>query len=161
MAFVGDEPAVPYLLEGLHILQNRGYDSAGVATINLETGAIVTSKFASLGSTSDCIDLLSQHAPPVHGADSAGIAHTRWATHGGKTDANAHPHGDSKDRVAIVHNGTIENSSELKKELQSHGIHFKSQTDTEVIAQMIGYYLDQQMNIMDAVQKSVEQMEHA
>lgn len=83
-----------------------------------------------------------------------GIAHTRWATHGGKTDANAHPHLDSKERVAIVHNGTIENSGELRKELEKIGITFKSQTDTEVIAQMIGHYLDENLPVLDAVKKS-------
>jgi predicted glutamine amidotransferase len=156
VAFVGDEPATPYLLEGLNILQNRGYDSAGIATFNATTGQIVTTKFASASSTSDCIDLLAQHAPDRHMKDSLGIAHTRWATHGGKTDANAHPHSDYKERVALVHNGTIENSGEIKAELESKGFTFKSQTDTEVIAQLIGYYLDKNLNIMDAVQKSVD-----
>ena len=159
VAFVGDEPAVPFLLEGLHILQNRGYDSAGLATINIETGQIVTSKYASAGSTSDCIDLLAQKAPPKHGHDETGIAHTRWATHGGKTDANAHPHSDSKNRIALVHNGTIENSGELKAELQNQGVVFKSQTDTEVIAQMVGWYLDQHFTIMEAVQKTLARLE--
>jgi hypothetical protein len=155
VAFVGtDEPATPYLLEGLQILQNRGYDSAGVATLNSKSHELVTTKFASVGSTSDCIDLLTSNAPARHNSDTLGIAHTRWATHGGKTDANAHPHLDSKERVALVHNGTIENSGQLKAELQKVGIKFKSQTDTEVIAQLIGFYLDQKMNIHDAVQKS-------
>jgi hypothetical protein len=157
VAFVGtDEPATPYLLEGLQILQNRGYDSAGVATLNSKSHELVTTKFASVGSTSDCIDLLTSSAPARHNSDTLGIAHTRWATHGGKTDANAHPHLDSKERVALVHNGTIENSGQLKAELQKVGIKFKSQTDTEVIAQLIGFYLDQKMNIHDAVQKSVD-----
>lgn len=123
-------------------------------------GKLQTTKFASVGSTSDCIDLLSQEAPARHGTDGLGIAHTRWATHGGKTDANAHPHLDSKERVAIVHNGTIENSNELKKELQQTGIVFKSQTDTEVIANMIGFYLDQNMPILDAVKMSVTRIEN-
>lgn len=159
VAFVGDEPATPYLLEGLQILQNRGYDSAGIATLSQSTGSLVSSKFASVGSTSDCIDLLVQHAPGRHDGDTLGIAHTRWATHGGKTDANAHPHLDSKERVAIVHNGTIENSGQLKAELQKQGVQFKSQTDTEVIAQLIGHYLDQNMNILDAVQKTLSRLE--
>jgi len=159
VAFVGDEPAVPYLLEGLHILQNRGYDSAGISTLSSE-GQVLTTKFASVGSTSDCIDLLSQHAPAIHNADGLGIAHTRWATHGGKTDENAHPHSDRFDRIALVHNGTIENSSELRKELErEHGIHFKSQTDTEVIAQMIGIYLDQGTKILEAVKKTLSRLE--
>jgi glutamate synthase domain-containing protein 1 len=75
----------------------------------------------------------------------------RRATHGGKTDANAHPHTDSKQRVAVIHNGTINNSYELKKELQAQGIKFLSETDTEVIAQLIGIYLDKGLDIKDAV----------
>ena len=158
IAFVGDEAATPYLLEGLHILQNRGYDSAGLTTIN-SAGELVTTKYASVGSTSDSIKLLQNDAVPRHGGDRSGIAHTRWATHGGKTDANAHPHLDYKKRVAIVHNGTIENSSELKAELEAHGIPFASQTDTEVIAQLIGHYLDQQLPTLEAIKRTLGRLE--
>ena len=158
IAFIGDEPATPYLLEGLHILQNRGYDSAGLSTIN-SAGELVTTKYASAGSTSDSIKLLQADAVPRHGGDRSGIAHTRWATHGGKTDANAHPHLDYKRRVALVHNGTIENSSELKAELEAHGVPFTSETDTEVIAQLIGHYLDAGLPVLDAVKKTLGRLE--
>jgi len=158
VGYVGDENAVDFLLEGLHILQNRGYDSMGVATINKE-GALLTSKFASKGSTSDSIDLLTQHAPGVHSGDMIGIAHSRWATHGGKTDANAHPHSDWKNRIALVHNGTIENYAELKEELEKSGIPFRSQTDTEVIANLIGVYLEKGMSFVDSVKTAFARLE--
>jgi glucosamine--fructose-6-phosphate aminotransferase (isomerizing) len=85
-----------------------------------------------------------------------GIAHTRWATHGGKTDENAHPHRDAGGRVAVVHNGTINNSYELKKELMAQGVKFASQTDTEVIAQLIGQALDKGLKPQDAVAAALE-----
>lgn len=160
VAYVGKEPkdpAVKYLLEGLTILQNRGYDSCGVATINSKK-EIITTKFASADSTSDSIKLLSTAAPPLHEGNPVGIAHTRWATHGGKTDANAHPHSDAKNRIALVHNGTIENANELKQELKELGLPFKSDTDSEVIAVLIGRYLDEGLETMDAVKKALSRL---
>eukprot|EP00968_Pinguiococcus_pyrenoidosus_P024564 scaffold4847_cov265-Pinguiococcus_pyrenoidosus.AAC.8 len=129
-----------YLLEGLSILRSRGYDSAGIATLS-PLKELVVRKFASRGSTADSIDLLRQKSDENEG-HFVGIAHTRWATHGGKTDANAHPHMDAKERIALVHNGTINNAGELRKELAAAGIVFKSETDTEVIAKLIGVHLD-------------------
>jgi len=159
VGFVGEEPAVNYLLEGLIILQNRGYDSAGIVTINGKDHDLKITKHASLGTTSDSIELVKKNAPNTHGNDNIGVAHTRWATHGGKTDANAHPHMDYKSRVALVHNGTIENSHALKSELQARGIPFKSETDTEVIVQLIGSHLDEGMDIMEAVRKTLSRLE--
>lgn len=136
IAFVGQEPAAPVLIEGLKVLESRGYDSAGIATVT-PSHELVTSKFASAGKTNNAILLLEQQMGK-HDAHTTGIAHTRWATHGARTDENAHPHLDQSGRIAVVHNGVIENSAELKKELQSkHGIHFRSETDTEVIAQLV------------------------
>jgi prolyl-tRNA synthetase len=124
------EDASGFLLEGLTILRNRGYDSAGVASVSSDGGLLCVTKFASRDSTSDSIDLVRGNSGK-HAGHHIGIAHTRWATHGGKTDQNAHPHTDSKGRVAIVHNGTINNSHELRKELQAQGIKFSNSSGVE------------------------------
>lgn len=136
---VGDTDSVSIIIDGLSILESRGYDSAGVATVS-DDGTIVTTKFAS-GVAPDAIARLREKLPD-HVGNRSGVGHTRWATHGGKTDANAHPHSDMKNRIALVHNGIIENARELKTGLEAAGVVFKSQTDTEVIAQLIGKYLD-------------------
>ena len=151
---VGTEDSSGYLLEGLMILRNRGYDSAGLATVPSDGSQLYVTKYASRESTSDSIDLLRANATK-HVGHPVGIGHTRWATHGGKTDANAHPHTDLKGRVAVIHNGTINNSYELKKELMAHGVVFRSETDTEVIAHLIGSYLDKGHSTKDAVSMSL------
>jgi len=156
IGFVGNDSSVNYLLDGLSILENRGYDSAGIATISPQQNLVVT-KFASKG-TADAIAQLKAHTA-AHAGHTIGIGHTRWATHGGKTDNNAHPHTDSKNRVAVVHNGVIENYAELKKELLDHGVTFRSDTDTEVIAQLIGKYLDDGEKIVDAVKSTLKRLE--
>eukprot|EP01111_Echinosteliopsis_oligospora_P004350 TRINITY_DN1698_c0_g1_i1.p1 TRINITY_DN1698_c0_g1~~TRINITY_DN1698_c0_g1_i1.p1 ORF type:complete len:646 (-),score=226.58 TRINITY_DN1698_c0_g1_i1:66-2003(-) len=157
VGFVGKEEAFTYLIEGLSILQSRGYDSAGVTTIS-DDNQLVTTKYASSAtSTSDAIERV-KGASAVHRGHTVGIAHTRWATHGGKTDRNAHPHMDAKERVAVVHNGVIENSGVLRDELEKKGIVFKSETDTEVISQLLGIYMHEGMNIFDAIKASQKKL---
>jgi len=124
-----------------------------------ENGELVCTKYASVGSTSDSIKLLADAAPARHKNHVVGIAHTRWATHGGRTDENAHPHLDYKGRIALCHNGTIENSPEIKKELISLGIPFKSETDTEVIVNLIGHYMDTGDRLQVALSKAIARLE--
>lgn len=158
VGYVGSGDAEPVLVEGIEILQNRGYDSCGMSTIDGE-GRLLTSKFASRGTTSDCVQLLKKEAPVVHGGHHVGIAHTRWATHGAKTDVNAHPHADWKGRVSLVHNGTIDNFAALKQELISKGCVFKTDTDSEVIANLIGLKLDQGLVFEEAVKAAVSELQ--
>lgn len=122
-------PVSPVLLECLKRLEYRGYDSAGMATVS--EGRVFVRKGA--GKIEDVDRRLSFSSLP----GSVGIAHTRWATHGPPTDENAHPHVDCSGRVAVVHNGVIENYAEIKLWLASRGHVFRSDTDTEVIAHLI------------------------
>jgi len=143
-----------YLIEGLTILKNRGYDSAGIATMADADSQLVVTKHASEGEKADGLNIVDQMSSVSNG-HNIGIAHTRWATHGGKTDANAHPHTDSSGRIALVHNGTLNNANELRKELQSRGHHFNSETDTEVIAKLIGEYYEQVGDIKLATEQAL------
>ncbi len=134
VGYIGKTEAAPILLEGLRRLEYRGYDSAGVATIN--GGGLLVRKC--IGRISKLAELLQKEPP----RGSVGICHTRWATHGGVTDANAHPHLDQNGKLALVHNGVIENYQVLREELTREGHVFKSQTDTEVLAHLVGKHYD-------------------
>jgi len=133
VGYVGKKTAAPLLLEGLRRLEYRGYDSAGICTLN-GTGLQVRK---CVGRVARLAELLERK--PAGG--SLGISHTRWATHGLPSDANAHPHLDATGKLAMVHNGIIENYSELRQRLTRKGHKFLSQTDTEVLAQLIGSHL--------------------
>ena len=128
VAYVGGQDAVPILLAGLHRLEYRGYDSAGIA--------VVTRSGLKVHKAAGKIAQLESRLPKrLHGG--IGIAHTRWATHGEPSDANAHPHTDCSEAIAVVHNGIIENATELRARLEADGHVFRSQTDSEVLAHLI------------------------
>jgi glucosamine--fructose-6-phosphate aminotransferase (isomerizing) len=150
---VAGRDVVPVLIEGLRRLEYRGYDSAGVAVLN-GTGSI--KRLRTVGKVRKLQDALD--ADPTHGP--LGIAHTRWATHGVPSERNAHPH-ISKDGVAIVHNGIIENHDELRDELKRAGYEFSSETDTEVIAHRIHYHLKVTGDLFKAVRATVAELEGA
>jgi glucosamine--fructose-6-phosphate aminotransferase (isomerizing) len=150
---VAERDVVPVLIEGLRRLEYRGYDSAGVAVLN-GTGDI--KRLRTVGKVRKLQDALDRD--PTHG--NLGIAHTRWATHGVPSERNAHPH-ISKDGIAIVHNGIIENHDELRAELVRAGYEFHSETDTEVIAHRIHYHLQITHDLFKAVRATVAELEGA
>ena len=132
VGYIGKRDAYPVLIKGLHRLEYRGYDSAGVALIGKNGNLNV---YKAKGKVSE----LENFAKDKDISGSIGIAHTRWATHGEPNSVNAHPHYSESEELAIIHNGIIENYSVLRQGLQQHGYTFKSQTDTEVLVQLIEY----------------------
>ncbi|MBR6370130.1 MAG: glutamine--fructose-6-phosphate transaminase (isomerizing) [Bacteroidaceae bacterium] len=135
VGYIGKRQACPILLKGLSRLEYRGYDSAGVALINDNGNLVIYKTKGKVADLERAID-----GKDVSG--SVGIAHTRWATHGEPNDINAHPHFSESGNLALIHNGIIENYRSLNTELQNQGYHFKSETDTEVIIQLIQYIMD-------------------
>lgn len=145
IGFAGNTEAVPVLLDGLERLEYRGYDSAGVAVVSADGNLQVKKSKGRLAVLREVLD--SQK--PLSG--NIGIGHTRWATHGEPSDVNAHPHIGQNGKIAVVHNGIIENYLEIKQSLIRKGVAFVSDTDTEVIVQLLEYYYRKKSNLMDAV----------
>ena len=140
------------LVDGLHRLEYRGYDSAGVAVLGTDKQMNILRRVGKVKALDDALE-----AKPLLGG--TGIAHTRWATHGEPSETNAHPHRSGK--IAVVHNGIIENYEELRAELQARGYVFQSQTDTEVIAHLVEWEFRTSNSLLDAVQKTVKQLRGA
>src|ERR1700744_4388804 len=151
MGTIGTGPAASLLLDGLKRLEYRGYDSAGIAT--LVDGRIDRRRAeGKLGNLAGRLE-----ASPLAGV--IGIAHTRWATHGRPNETNAHPHATA--RVAVVHNGIIENFQELRDELEQAGCKFETETDTETVAHLLTHYLDQGLDPEAAMMKAMPRLHGA
>lgn len=149
VGYIGKREATPFLIEGLSKLEYRGYDSAGVSVLN--EGELKVSKCK--GRLANLEAKIKEEAVPGH----IGIGHTRWATHGEPSDRNSHPHTNSKETISVVHNGIIENYLHLREWLSSKGYTFYSETDTEVIPNLVDYFYNG--DLVDAVMKAVSRME--
>ncbi len=152
VGYIGTKNAFPILIKGLRRLEYRGYDSAGVAMIN-EAGDLNVFK------TKGKVDSLCEYCNDKDVSGTVGIAHTRWATHGEPSSRNAHPHYSESKNLAIIHNGIIENYAELKAKLQAKGMKFMSDTDTEVLVQLIEYVKEHKhLDLLTAVQVALYQV---
>ncbi len=150
MGYIGSQEAWPIVVGGLRRLEYRGYDSAGIVTVSRKRFRLAR-KVGHLRAL--------EEATPEGLPGNVGIGHTRWATHGGVTEANCHPHLDSKERVALVHNGIIDNVEALRAELTAAGVNFRSETDTEVMAELVGRGVDSGMPLRDAVLAAMKRIE--
>lgn len=152
VGYIGHREAYPILVKGLKRLEYRGYDSAGVALIN-DNGDL--NVYKTKGKVAD----LETFCSDKNVSGNVGIAHTRWATHGEPSSLNAHPHYSESKNLALIHNGIIENYADLKKKLVSDGVHFRSDTDTEVIVQLVEYIqIKNNVNLLAAVQLALHQL---
>lgn len=152
VGYIGNKQAYPILIKGLRRLEYRGYDSAGVALIN-DNGNLNVCK------TKGKVDNLEEYCKDKDVSGTVGIAHTRWATHGEPSAVNAHPHYSESKNLAIIHNGIIENYADLKRKLQSKGVEFRSDTDTEVLVQLVEYVMEHKdVDLLTAVQVALFQV---
>ncbi|MBE6934183.1 MAG: glutamine--fructose-6-phosphate transaminase (isomerizing) [Ruminococcaceae bacterium] len=152
VGYAGKRQAAPILLEGLSKLEYRGYDSAGICIHGEKSLQIAKAK----GRLQVLCDQ-TENGNAVKGI--IGIGHTRWATHGAPSDVNSHPHLSDSGKIAVVHNGIIENEAKLRTQLIAKGIQFRSETDTEVVANLVGYYYEKTGNFVTAVRKAVSRIE--
>ena len=153
IGFVGREQAAPILLDGLARMEYRGYDSAGIAVRSEEKGLQVKKTKGRLQALAD----LTHDGADLEG--TLGIGHTRWATHGEPNDINAHPHISENGQIALVHNGIIENYLEIKEHLQRQGVTFTSDTDSEVVAQLLEFHYNECHNMLEAVGRVLRRIE--
>ena len=152
VGYIGKQDAFPILIKGLRRLEYRGYDSAGVALIG-DDGSL--NVYKSKGK----VDSLCEYCSDKNLTGTVGIAHTRWATHGEPSSRNAHPHYSESHNLAIIHNGIIENYAELKENLKNKGVSFQSDTDTEVLVQLVEYVMNRkQLDLLTAVQVALYQV---
>ena len=152
VGYIGRKEAYPVLIKGLRRLEYRGYDSAGVALINKEGNLNVYK-------TKGKVDNLTEYCSDKDVTGSVGIAHTRWATHGEPSSRNAHPHYSQSHNLAIIHNGIIENYADIKQKLVEKGVSFQSDTDTEVLVQLVEYIMvKKQLSLLEAVQVALYQV---
>jgi len=150
VGYIGRRDAIPVLLEGLRSLEYRGYDSAGLAVIYRNKLQITKTA----GRVQDLRDRVNDRAKAT-----IGIGHTRWATHGEPNEINAHPHTDSTGRIAVVHNGIIENAESLRRALTNRGVTLVSDTDTEALAHMIAAEATGEVSLEDAVRRVLRHVE--